>query len=174
VSTSQIPGQPPPQQPPQYPRQQPGWGPYGPQSPRKRHRLGKLLLAGLAVAVVIGGVAAGLALTSGPAPFTAHGNIELCTSPALGGGGTPAEDYPDVTSGGQVTILDQQQHVITTATLTSGASMNTGLLDGQFYNWSAKVPAGLARYGVEIGHDRGTVWFSERQMHAGPSTSLGC
>jgi hypothetical protein len=66
VSTSQIPGQPPPPQ--QYPPQQPGWGPYGPQSPRKRHRLGKLLLAGLAVAVVTGGVAAGCRTAEGETP----------------------------------------------------------------------------------------------------------
>ena len=66
MSTNQIPGPPLPQQPPQYPpQQQPGWGPYGPQPP-KRHRPGKLLLAGLAVAVAAGGVAAGLVLTSGP------------------------------------------------------------------------------------------------------------
>ena len=42
-----------------------------------------------------------------------------------------------------------------------------------FYNWTVTVPAGQDRYGVQIGHDRGTVWFTEKQMQHGPGLSLG-
>jgi hypothetical protein len=51
MSTSQIPGQQPPHYPPQ---QQPGWGPYGPQPPPKRHQLRKwlLILTGVAAAFI--------------------------------------------------------------------------------------------------------------------------
>jgi hypothetical protein len=63
VSTSQIPGPPPPQPPPQYPpQQQPGWGPYGPQPPPKRHRLRKWLLILTGVTAAFIGVVVALAI----------------------------------------------------------------------------------------------------------------
>ncbi len=35
-------------------------------------------------------------------------------------------------------------------------------------------PGGEARYGIQAGQNRGTVWFSEMQMRKGPGLSLGC
>ena len=68
-SIGQIPGESPPQQsPPQYAsQQQPGWGPYGPQPPRKPHRLRKWLLitSGVAVGLIVIVIALGAALSSG-------------------------------------------------------------------------------------------------------------
>jgi hypothetical protein len=36
------------------------------------------------------------------------------------------------------------------------------------------VPGGEARYGITIGHNLGTVWFTPAQMAKGPGVSLGC
>jgi len=100
--------------------------------------------------------------------------LEVCSSSLLGGGsGDPSQNYPDIADGGQVTVVNSQQQVIGDGTLSAGA-YSTGLLTAQYYNWKAAVPGGLPRYGVEVGTNRGTVWFSQQQMKAGPSTGLGC
>lgn len=69
MSIGQIPGESPPQQPPpQYPsQQQPGWGPYGPQPPRKRHRLRKWLLILTGVAAVFIALVVGVVIGLGSA-----------------------------------------------------------------------------------------------------------
>jgi hypothetical protein len=68
MSIGQIPGESPQQPPPQYPPQQPpGWGPYGPQPPRKRHRLPKWLLILTGVAAAFTGLVVGLVTGLGSA-----------------------------------------------------------------------------------------------------------
>lgn len=80
------------------------------------------------------------------------------------------EAYPDITDGSQVTVIDSASHVIGTGSLN--ATSTTTLMDK--YSFRVRVPGGEARYGIEIGHDRGTDWFSEKEMRAGPGVSLGC
>jgi hypothetical protein len=41
------------------------------------------------------------------------------------------------------------------------------------YDFTATVPAGLARYGILVGQNRGTTWFTEQQMRHDPVLTLG-
>jgi hypothetical protein len=146
-----------------------------PHPPLWKSKRARIATAVAAVALA-GGITAGVSLGSSLAPFTAHGTIELCDSTVLNGGGTGniATDFPDITDGGQVTVVNQAEQVIGTGTLATGQAVNLGLVSGQDYTWSAQVPAGQARYGVQIGQNRGAVWFSETQMRSGPGTELNC
>jgi hypothetical protein len=114
------------------------------------------------------------ACSSGPGSFTAHGIEAVCSAnydPLDAAGTTAADEYPDITDGSQVTVTDSASHVIGTGTLSlaSGSSPAEG-----DYTFSVRVPAGQPRYGISIGHDRGTLWFSENKMRAGAALSLGC
>jgi hypothetical protein len=125
--------------------------------------------------------AAILAACSGNGTITAHGTEMVCV------------DAPDITDGAQVTVKDSADHVIATGTLTADNSKLAGQVIAQYdalqatlsglggngtgmsvYDFSVTVPAGLTRYGIDAGHDRGTLWFSEKQMRQSPGISLGC
>ena len=57
------------------------------------------------------------------------------------------------------------------------ASLGTfGNSSGMYINkfTVSDLPAGQQRYGISIGQNRGTIWFSEKQMRSGPGLSLGC
>jgi hypothetical protein len=36
------------------------------------------------------------------------------------------------------------------------------------FAFTATVPSGEQRYGIELGHDQGTVWFTQAEMRKGP------
>lgn len=73
--------------------------------------------------------------------------------------------------GGQVTVIDSDHNVIGTGTLSE---TGTGGLDNDYYTFTAKVPGGEQRYGIQIGNSsRGIVWFSQQQIHQGPHICLG-
>ncbi len=124
----------------------------------------------LAAAALVPGA---VACSSGPGSFTAHGTEAVCNAnytPLFPAGTTADDEYPDVTDGSQVTVTDSASHVIGTGTL----SLASGSPAEDHYTFSVRLPAGQPRYGISIGHDRGTVWFSEKRMRAAPALSLGC
>jgi|SRR6516165_8583253 hypothetical protein len=129
---------------------------------------------GLTIILVIGIIMTAWGIskaTSSPGSITSHGQVELATTNLLGDGLSPADAFPDIAPGGQVTVVNSSDQVIGTGTLTQGA-MSSGLVSADFLNFTVSVPAGLSRYGIEIGHDRGTVWFTPAEMKSGPGLSL--
>jgi hypothetical protein len=136
-------------------------------SPIKRRGL-RLIVAGIVAAVVLAVVAV-VALTAGSsAPIAAHGTV--ATTTGLLSGDTPEEAFPDIATGGQVVVVNSAGTVIGTGTLGQAEVANAGEVD---YRWSVRVPAGLPRYGVRIGRDRGTVYYSAAQMASGPALCVG-
>jgi hypothetical protein len=124
----------------------------------------------------------GAAACGGPGSFTAQGNDQVCV------------DAQDITDGSQVTVTDSSHKVIGTGTLAEDDSkaaqkvikeydtlqVSLGAL-GQggpgmsIYKFTVTgLPAGQPLYGISVGQNRGTVWFSEKQMRSGPGLSLGC
>lgn len=128
----------------------------------------KVTLAGLvagiaAAAAVLAVVALG---ASGP-PLKVHGDMEVLESCLSAG-----TDYPDIASGAQVVITDASGNVLAVTALGSMKDITTALNGVCDYPFTVTVPPGLPRYGVAIGHDRGTVWFTASQMRRGPALSL--
>jgi Protein of unknown function (DUF2510) len=175
-----------PYQPARWPQQQPHGRPpraqphRAPRRPRKRPQSGFLVVGAV---IAVAGAALGLWLGGvfGPSAFTAHGAEQVCA------------DAPDITDGTQVTVTDSSGHVIGTGTLAEDDSpaamaaekqydqlqLSLGALGGggpgmSIYTFTATVPGGEPRYGIAIGQNRGTVWFSQSQMRSGPQLSLGC
>ncbi len=70
-----------------------------------------------------------------------------------------------------VTVVDDSGAVIGTGTLAASDPSSWGPQDA-VYAFVVTVPAGQPRYGIEIGRNRGTEWFTEGQMRKGPSLSL--
>jgi hypothetical protein len=178
MSTNPPPGGWPPSQPPEPPQpgpafysQPPGPPSYGPPPAVPRHpwwRQRKWLAVSAAAALAVAAVVIGVLASSGPGNFTARGTVTVCGD--LLGGTSATDAYPDITDGGQVTVTDSASHVIGTSSLSLKSS--TTLMDD--YMFRVTVAGGEARYGIEVGQNRGTVWFSETQMRTGPSLSLGC
>ncbi len=79
--------------------------------------------------------------------------------------------FPDITAGSPVTVVDTSGHVLGTGTLAASDPSSWGSQDA-VYSFIVTVPAGEPRYGIEIGRNRGTEWFSEAQMRSGPSLSV--
>lgn len=130
-----------------------------------RHVLGAIaaVLAVLALAACGGRAAA----TTRPRAVLALGTISV----AAPCGDT--DSYPDVQAGSQVIVRNSAGTVIATASLGSGhADDGENLADNCRFPFDVKVPGGLARYGIEIGH-RGTVWYSPAEMRNGPKLTLG-
>lgn len=138
-----------------------------------------LVIAGaLGVAAVAGIV---FAVTSGPGSFTAVGTDEVCV------------DAPDITDGTQVTVLDSAGHVLGTGSLAEDNSSEATKLVQQYdqlqtslgqlgggsgmsiYSFKLTgLPGGQSRYGITVGQNRGTIYFTEHQMRTGPGLDLGC
>jgi hypothetical protein len=137
-------------------------------------------LAIAAAVVAAAGTAVAGCGSGAPATFTAHGTEQVCAP--ITGGENAANAYPDISAGAQVTVVSSSHAVIGTGTLATAplpASDTTigGTDMAQFfgaYKFTVRVPAGKARYGIEIGQNRGTIWASESQMRRGPGVSLGC
>jgi Protein of unknown function (DUF2510) len=172
-----------PEQPNQY---QPGeqQGPYQPQlstgtlepqsqAPYAKQRLinrttGRVLAGVGVLIVVLAAIVIAVKVTSGPGTFTAHGTLEVAVRTL--DGNTPSQTYPDISDGGQVTVIDSDHNVIGTGALSE---TGTGGLDSDDYTFTTKVPGGEQRYGIQIGNNRGTVWYSQQQMRRGPELCLG-
>jgi hypothetical protein len=127
------------------------------------------VIAGLALAA---GLTAGCgshaaAATGRPHPVLALGTISVATSCS------DTSSYPDVQPGSQVIVTNSAGTVIATASLDTGHAKDAITPYVCRYPFDVKVPGGLPRYGIEIGHNRGTVWFSQSQMRNGPILTLG-
>jgi hypothetical protein len=141
----------------------------------------KLILIPAGAFALVLAIVLPLTAFAGPGTFTAQGSE------------TVTIDAPDVTDGSQVTVTDSGGHILGTGTLVTDDSaaaqkeisqydaLNASL--GAFggggpgmsvYKFTvAGLPGGQARYGVQIGQNRGTLWFTEAQMRAAANLSLG-
>ena len=72
-------------------------------------RVSKTFIALIVLALVLA------ACSSSPAAFAAHGR--LTASAGLMSGGPPSELFPDISDGGQVTVVNSSNTVIGTGTL---------------------------------------------------------
>ena len=79
--------------------------------------------------------------------------------------------FPDITAGSAVTVVDTSGRILGLGTLAASDPSSWGLQDA-VYSFIVTVPAGEPRYGIEIGRNRGTAWFSEAQLRKGPSLSV--
>jgi hypothetical protein len=85
--------------------------------------------------------------------------------------------FSDITDGTQAVIKSPSGSVIGTGSLSYASkisSMESSLQPGMsvcIYTFKATVPAGESRYGITVAN-RGTVWFSPRQMAKGPGLSV--
>jgi hypothetical protein len=111
---------------------------------------------------------------------TAHGNVFLHVSPLVGA--TVREAYPDIASGGQVTVTDSSGRRIGTGTLTdcpdpgqaaanlktatagSGPTASELTASGAVYDFTVTVPW-LVRYGITVGRQE-TLYFTAAQISA--------
>lgn len=107
--------------------------------------------------------------TDAHAQFTARGFVQV-TTPAMSGQ-APQQAFPDIAAGDEVTVVDSSGTVVSSGILTQGMS-SAGLVNSQFLDFTLSVPAGLDRYGIRVGLDRGTVWFTREQMRAGPELEM--
>lgn len=136
---------------------------------RRWHRK-PLLFAGLGLAGVLLVAAGLLARGAFPAPMiTVHGTEQLTVSSLDGMSVTGA--FRDITGGTPVTVVNGSGAVIARGALAASDPSSWGSQDA-VYAFTVSVPAGESRYGIQIGRDRGTVWFSESQMRAGPALFL--
>jgi hypothetical protein len=123
-------------------------------------------------------------------PIAANGTLTVEVNPL--GGVEVSNAYPDITDGSQVTVTDSSGTVVGTGTLSYsktqtdaealvlGTAMGLGAnaddldLDVGVYTFTVTgLPGGEARYGIKVGQNRGTIWFTASQMKAGPSLTLG-
>ena len=137
------------------------------------------VIAGVLGVAAVAGIV--FAVTSGPGNFTANGTNEVCV------------DAPDITDGTQVTVLDSVGHVLGTGSLAEDNSSEATKLVQQYdqlqiglgqlgggpgmsiYTFTVTgLPGGQPRYGITVGQNRGTVYFTEHQMRSGPGLDLGC
>lgn len=128
-----------------------------------------MLFLGVVALVVMLVVGAG-----SPPPITAHGQLQITGDDAL----SASQDFPDITDGAQVVVVDPSGTVIGTGTLSydQAASNDSAVGVGQTLDWftydfAVTVPGGQPRYGVRI-TTHGTVWYTQAQFKKGPTLSL--
>lgn len=127
----------------------------------RRHKAvtGLSALATAAIAVT----AVAIALTH-QGQLAVHGNMEVLESCV-----SASTDYPDITSGAQVVVTDASGKVLAVTALRSSKDISSLACDFPF---TVTVPSGQSRYGIVIGHNRGTVWFTSAEMKHGPGLDL--
>jgi len=147
--------------------------PYEPPAPQPSPRPWQrkpVIAAAAAVGAVLIIVVVLLAIgVFGGGTMTVHGTEQVSANPFNGMNATDA--YPDITAGAQVTVVDPSGKVIGTGSLAEADPSAWDLYDA-VYSFTVTVPAGESRYGIEIGQNRGTVWFTPQQMASGPGLSL--
>ena len=141
--------------------------------PRERRPLLRRPAALTALGVAVAALAAAAGLYASGAfrtqVLTVHGTEQLVVN-SFDGMSTESA-FPDITAGSPVTVVDDSGAVIGTGTLAASDPSSWGPQDA-VYAFVVSVPAGQPRYGIEIGRNRGTEWFTEDQMRKGPSLSL--
>jgi hypothetical protein len=130
----------------------------------------RVAIAATALGAALAGALMLNAFGSQVAPITAHGQVE--TSVGIFDGDTPADAFPDIQDGGQVTVTGPSGVVLATGTLAETSAPGTVAV-WDFYTFTVTVPGGQARYGIQIGRDRGTVWYSGAEMRSGPALCVG-
>ncbi len=144
------------------------WAPLA--AARRPRRRKPLLLAGAGFGAVV--LAATALLASGvlnPPTMTVHGFDHLwIRNPAKV---TIQSAYPDIATGSPVTVISPSGAVLGTGVLIAADPGSWGIQDA-VYAFTITVPAGEPRYGIKIGGNGGTAWFSGAQMRAGPDISL--
>ena len=126
-----------------------------------------VLLAGLgvaALAVILGALFAAGVFTR--QLMTVHGTEQVVVNSWTGM--TTSAAFPDITAGSPVTVVNPAGQMIGTGVLAASDPSSWGPQDSVF-SFTVTVPAGEARYGIEIGRNRGTNWFSPTQMRKGPA-----
>ncbi len=131
------------------------------------------LVVGSVAAVIVIVILLLVAGVFGQGQITVHGTMEVA-----GGVLDSSQNYPDISDGTQVVVLDPSGKVIATGQL-SFDSKATKIFSklGAFgaetvYDFTVTVPSGESRYGIVVSH-RGTIWFTPKQMQKGPGLSLG-
>lgn len=105
------------------------------------------------------------ACSSGPGQITVKGKVEVDYT--VSGASDPYSD------GTQVVVYNSDHDVIGTGTLSASTGTTApfgGYADN--YTFTVTLPAGLPRYGFEVGGQHGMVWESAKQLTAGPSLDL--
>ena len=138
-----------------------------PRRPRQRRTI-------LIVAVGIGGVIVTVISLLAAGVFsqgsmTVHGTEQVLVNSFDGMDISTA--FPDITAGSAVTVVDPSGKVIGNSYLVASDPTSWGPQDA-VYSFTVTVPAGESRYGIEIGRNRGTAWFNDQQMRAGPALSV--
>lgn len=134
-----------------------------------------VLATGAAIALVIVLLATGV---FGQGKITVHGTFEVAGDVLQS-----SQNYPDISDGTQVVVVDPSGKVIGTGQLSYDAKATAvfnkalgsaaSLVGGEtFYDFTVTVPSGESRYGIEVSH-RGTIWFTPEQMQKGPGLSIG-
>lgn len=133
--------------------------------------------ASIVVIVVVFILASG---SSAPA-FTTHGTLTVSQSTLDSGGLSLSEAYPDISDGAQVEVVNSSGAVVGVGTLSQQPvpagqlvidSMDMGT--SEYFTFTVTgIPPGQARYGIKLGHDRGTVWESQKDMKNGVDLTLG-
>lgn len=162
--------------------------PAGHRSPRRgggTHRV-RNILAVIGALVVAGAIIIFLSSGSTAPPVTGHGSLTVYLNPFSGLNMQDA--YPDITSGGQVTVTDPSGKVIGTGTLSYSKKDTVLFLmeaaakypqiasslanDVVIYTFTVAVPGGEQRYGFSVGKNRGTIWVPSSQVKD-PGLTLG-
>jgi len=87
-------------------------------------------------------------------------------------GDTPSDAYPDITNGSQVAAVNSSGTGIATGTLSYKSATDSPYRGmANYFTFVVSVPGGMPRHGIQVGHNRGTVWESSQQMRQGPLTS---
>jgi hypothetical protein len=140
--------------------------PYFPPTPARKSQTGLIVGLSIAIVVLLGAGVVGALVLSGHSPVQIHGltptmtvNGTLIVAPPCGGLG-----YSDIRGGTEVTITDQAGTVLAVGRLIGE--------DCRFEFMVPGVPTGKKLYGVTISH-RGTLHYTEDEMRAGLSLSLG-
>ena len=128
-----------------------------------------LAALGVTAAAVVTGAALYASGTFRTQMLTVHGTEQVLVN-SFDGMSTDSA-FPDITAGSRVTVVNGSGTVIGTGTLAASDPTSWGPQDA-VYAFAVTVPAGQPRYGIEIGRNRGTQWFTEAQMRRGPSLSV--
>lgn len=124
---------------------------------------GALAAAGLAVAALAG---AGIFRHG---TIVVHGTEQLVVTSY--DGMSTEQAFPDITGGTPVTVVNPAGAEVGSALLSPSDPTSWGPQDA-VYAFVVTVPAGEQKYGIQIGRDRGTVWFTPAQMLRGPAVTL--
>jgi hypothetical protein len=146
----------------------------GPELPPKR-RPPWLAIGFTLVALTAGGLGFGLGRATGPDLLRSAGtspsstNVFTINGSMTVNGRCGAGGYTDVTLGGQVEIVNQDNKVLGVGTLQGG----TGSCSFRFT--ISGIPEGQRLYGAKIGNaNRGVIWHSEQDAkHQGFHLTLG-